>query len=73
MLTIFLKTKIRIKNSIEKYIKRENSFNLKIYYISSNCGLLHPVVSGKEIGKERNDLIAIYANACDSTKSPFIL
>ncbi len=34
---------------------------------------MHPVVSGKEIGNLRYDLIARYAKAWDSTKSPSIL
>ena len=36
-------------------------------------GNLHPVVDGNEIGKFKKDLIARYAKACDSTKSPWIL
>ena len=35
--------------------------------------LLHPVVEGNEISKFRSDLIARYAKAWDSTKSPSIL
>ena len=33
-------------------------------------GSLHLVVVGNEIGNSKNDRIAKYAKACDSTKSP---
>ena len=37
-------------------------------------GFAQPVVFGKEIGQDpKYDLIARYAKACDSTKSPSIL
>ena len=35
-------------------------------------GILHPVVSGNEIGNLRYDLIARYAKAWDSIKSPLM-
>jgi hypothetical protein len=35
-------------------------------------GSLQPVVEGKVIGNSKKDLVARYANAWDSTKSPLI-
>ena len=56
-----------------KIFKRKNCFNLNLIYFPPKEGFLHPVVLGKDIGRSIKDLIAKYAKACDSTKSPFTL